>query len=405
MNIHSCLRDRVRGGASQPRVSVGRSVPAGFTAVELVAVIVVLALLAAILLPSLSYARNEARTVTCQNRLQAFGQALQAYANANEDYIPGVNTTGLVTRAKNGVSGAMNPHTVPVQSFDWMTPLLQDDPSLPDNRAARFHSLYSAYQCPEQTRTSSLYSTGTTPDSVDFVQFPSWPACSYLMPAYFSYWGRSFAQTVLTHSEANPSLAVLAQVVSSSWEVRSDSYSSHIDQVGPPAGKIFVADGTRYMDASNIISTNISPDPYSYGAFTSLGAWWCGGTEYGVRALSRSWDGRYVNPGSPANGRNLPVSYRHRPQVSGGQITQSGATQLAGAEAGAVQLAPGSIQVPSNDTAQGNTGYINAVFFDGHVATLNDRQSREISLWYPTGSIVTISAEGMTNVPNGTVIP
>lgn len=375
------------------------------TIVELLATLVVIALVLALLFPAIGHAREQVRTAACTSNLALFGAEMLMYSNDNADGLPGVNTTGLVTRAKNGIPAAMNPHTVPVQSFDWMTPLLQDDPDLPDNRAARFHYLYSAYQCPEQTRTSGLYSTGSTPDSADFTQYPSWLASSYLMPAYFSYWGQSFAQTVLTHSEANPSLQIRAQVVSSSWEVRNDTYSSHIDQVGPPAGKIFVADGTRYMDASNIISTNISPDPAMYGAFGSSGAWWCGSAEYGVRALSRSWDGRYVNPGSPANGRNLPVSYRHRPSGTFGPPAVSDAADFCGAEVGSAETGGGALQPVPSGSAQANDGRINAVFFDGHVATLDDRHSREISLWYPTGSMVRVSAEGMTYVPTGTIIP
>jgi prepilin-type processing-associated H-X9-DG protein len=58
-------------------------------------------------------------------------------------------------------------------------------------------------------------------------------------------------------------------------------------------------------------------------------------------------------------------------------------------------------------TAQSNSGRINALFFDGHVASLNDRQSREPVLWYPSGATVTASgeAEGMVYVPEGFVIP
>ena len=329
------------------------------------------------------------------------------YANDNADGLPGVNTTGLVTRAKIGVAGALNPRTVPVQSYDWMTPLLQDDADLPGNRAARFHYVYSQYQCPEQTRTAILYTLGlnNSPDRADFAQYPTWPACSYLMPAYFSLWGRSYAQTILTYTETSPALPIRARTILSSWEVQNDTYSSHLSQVGPASRKVFAADGTRYMDAFNVIDIDVNPDSSWYGAFSSLGAWWCGSTEYGVKTGSLNWNGRPISPGSPSQGLNLPVSYRHGPPSWGEQAASSGAVRLDGPEAGDGELSGAGMQIAQNGTAQGNTGYINAIFFDGHVETLSDRQSREISLWYPTGSTVQVSAQGMTDVPNGTVIP
>jgi prepilin-type processing-associated H-X9-DG protein len=406
MNIQAYFRDRARVVVSQRRASKGRSFAAGFTAIELVAVIAALGLLAAILLPSLSYARNEARTLTCQDRLFAFGQALQTYVNANQDYIPGVNTSGVATRAKNGIWGALNPHTIPVQSYDWMTPLLQADPSLPDNRAARFQYLYAQYACPEQTRQSVLYQTGLNMclDKADFLAYPSWPASSYLMPQYFSLWGTTYNGWALARKEGS-SLLVTAACASPSWEVLNTTYSSHLSQVGPPASKIFVADGTRYMDANGLIDTDVQPEPQLFGAFASGGGWWCGGTEYGVKSNSLSWDGRHVNPGSPAQGQNLPASYRHRSSAAGGQAAPSGIMPLHLTEVGDAELINDRTLPARDGTVQGNNGYINAVYFDGHVETLNDRQSREISLWYPTGSIVQASSEGLTYAANGTVIP
>ena len=60
----------------------------GFTLVELLVVISVIALLMAILLPALAAARARARHTRCLANLNQVGLALQEYAAQNKDYIP-----------------------------------------------------------------------------------------------------------------------------------------------------------------------------------------------------------------------------------------------------------------------------------------------------------------------------
>ncbi|MFH1716924.1 MAG: type II secretion system protein [Planctomycetota bacterium] len=55
----------------------------GFTLIELLVVIAVIALLTAILIPSLQRARKQAKTVTCQANLKHWGIILNAYTNDN----------------------------------------------------------------------------------------------------------------------------------------------------------------------------------------------------------------------------------------------------------------------------------------------------------------------------------
>lgn len=140
-----------------------------------------------------------------------------------------------------------------------------------------------------------------------------------------------------------------------------------------------VADGMRYLTREKEIDADPQPDARYFGAFSSNGGWWCGTQEYGVKQGSRNWNGRVVSAGSDnpeAGGEALAFSYRHN--------VTSGVSPL---------------------TAQDNNGSINAVFFDGHVARLNDRQSREIDLWYPSGTTVMDSSEAMIDMEEGFVLP
>jgi prepilin-type N-terminal cleavage/methylation domain-containing protein/prepilin-type processing-associated H-X9-DG protein len=369
----------------------------GFTLIELLVVVAVIVVLLSILLPSWSSAREQARAVVCGQHLRQFGTGLQNYTAENRDWIPGLNTTGVALTAKWGflVGDGGNPTIfdsprLPVQTFDWMTPILAYSLELPAQRAQRFKFLLSRFRCPAQVNTNAaLYCDTDAPDMDLFGLAQTWPGVSYLMPGPFQYTGQKYKDRVLCPNEAKPThAAIRSKAMYDQWEVLVNDYQPRFDRLGPPARKIFVADGTRYLRKDGILDFDVAPIPDFFGAFSDPGGWWSGARAYGVRPGSMAWDGIQAtgqrgrnpddpdDPNDPRGGQNLGLSYRHGRQHG----------------------------VPSGDVHD-NAGTINGLFFDGHVARMTDRQSRHISYWYPSGGKVQTPEEGMTRVPEHFVIP
>src|SRR5438034_6421255 len=105
-------------GGTMSRLNTRRcAFRSGFTLVELLVVIGIIAILIAVLLPALQRARESANQVKCMANLRTIGQALQIYVGENHGTLP----VGFVQKDAGGVL----PVPYMGEGHDWTTLLLK----------------------------------------------------------------------------------------------------------------------------------------------------------------------------------------------------------------------------------------------------------------------------------------
>src|SRR4051812_15523688 len=74
---------------SKPKMSLSDKPSSAFTLVELLVVIGIIAILAALLLPALSVAKERSLRTKCANNLKQIGVAIELYATDHAGQLPG----------------------------------------------------------------------------------------------------------------------------------------------------------------------------------------------------------------------------------------------------------------------------------------------------------------------------
>jgi len=126
------------------RISSTFSLRRGFTLVELLVVIGIIALLISILLPSLAKAREQGIRTKCLANLKSLGTAFQMYINDNKTSVPAVNWGDSPTSNGKVVAGWL--YRANAGLFPFSTPLTAAQ--VEDGAFWPYLKVHEVYRCP-----------------------------------------------------------------------------------------------------------------------------------------------------------------------------------------------------------------------------------------------------------------
>ncbi len=352
----------------------------GFTLVELLVVISIIALLIGILLPALGGARAAAWQSVSAANMRQFALAMQAYANDNKNGIlgaPAISARSLLLNDEaDGASEPIELRGAATQTWDWAGPMIayvSDSfgvPSQSDELFALLNGVGDAtlglradktglgaqgggvtgggatkmFHDPSNRTISLPFDGGVQPQGVSGTLYQPQTRFSYSTAREFLWWG-----------EEGTSLPSWARNSESSWwtsggkALRPDQWSSRsslpggagyrpfLDRVGRTLSqKVYMFEGARFLRGDLLAPDHdFRPGAGFGGSFSDVGG-------YDVTNT------RTLPNGSLRSGEKMAsLSFRHGREGE----------------------------------PQGNV-----LFFDGHVELISLTESRRPELWLPSGS-------------------
>ncbi len=328
----------------------------GFTLVELLVVIGIIALLISILLPSLAQARRSAMAIKCSSNQRQILQAMMQYGNDYNYMIPGSpSTTGLHLMTNSAITQANCPDRISI--FDYKTPLARylsvafnDRPTQADRmeRLAYLNEI-EPYLCPSN---GDVLATAFFPSGGPAVQWNS-----YSTGVLFLYqpsdtpipgWAGNNA---FLNRRIDPDIFNGTGPAARPYELPS-GYFPKLTKIGGSSSKIYLADGARF----------------SQGQYPTYNGDFRGST-----------GGDYADWGSHSrfsNGWNRDKAPLNFPQAGPG----SADSRLLWARHG------GQIERKPGDYYQANFA-----FYDGHVQKMGDLKSSNPVHWVPANTRIAVN--------------
>jgi len=322
----------------------------GFTVVELLVVVCIIGLVVSLLMPAIAKVRAASESAKCMSNLRQIGQAMLVYVSENNGDLPGSPATsgygwGLALPREEAAKGKGPPQAV--EPYDYIGPLahLMGVPLPPMNDRAerlRAYRKLDLFMCPSNQGMRAEILPVEPEDILACEDVEPGQTLSYCTATAFmrSAGGVRPIGPLRFNSPRPPPPFVFI--------IPSDYRPNHY-ALKQPAYKIFLADSGRWST-----STMAPHFRLSYGAridltmFTDYGAWW---------KQTHAYDRTAANSGSnrpPLDARIY--GYRHGTRSP---FKPSGSYRM------------------------------NALFFDGHVESMDDMTSAHPKYWLPTGTSMT----------------